>query len=677
MQKLAEVCIRRPVFAWVLVLSLVVVGLFSYQHLTVDRLPQVDLPAVAVITKLVGASPEDIETDVTDRIERAVNTISGQSKLRSISTEGVSQVIIEFGFDKNGDVAAQEVRDKISQVLVDLPRGIEPPVIQKVDPDATPILYISLSADRPIRELTEFADKTVRRELESVSGVGDLTIVGGRLRQVNLWLDPARLRAYRLTAAEVARAVDHQNTQLPGGPMTQGGRTLSLRMKGRVNSVREFEGLVVATRDGSQVRLAHVADVEDGMQDAQSAANVDGKPTVLLALRRQSGTNTVAVADGVRERLARIRTRLPAGYALEIVRDESEYIKAAVDTVEEHLVLGAILASLVVLLFLRNWRSTVIAALAIPASIVSTFAFMYAMGFSLNIITLLALTLSVGIVIDDAIVVLENVYRLMEERRIPALQAAIEGTREIGLAVLATTLSLVAVFLPVAFMGGLVGRFMSSFGITMAFAILVSLFVAFTLVPMLASRWLAPSPDTARGTREGRIFSAIERGYTGLLRWSMRHRWVVVLACAAALASCVPLFTRAGRDFLPRNDESQFDVLVRTPEGTAVEQTELLATRIGARDPRRAGRRLHDRPGGQRLRQVREPGPGLRALDRRADPPAVAVPDHGSGARRDPAPLRVRGPQDERLEVVGAVGRQRGQQGGRLLPDRARSPEAR
>jgi HAE1 family hydrophobic/amphiphilic exporter-1 len=568
------------VFAWVLVLSLVVIGTFSYRTLPVDRLPQIDLPAIVVTTTQVGASPEDIESDITDRVERAVNTISGISKLRSTSTEGVSQVVIEFQLEKNGDVAAQEVRDKISQILADLPPGLDPPVIQKIDPDATPILYLSLSADRPIRELTEIADKTVRRELESLPGVGDLTIVGGRLRQVNLWLDPARLRAYRLTAAEVARAVANQNVQLPGGPMTQAGRALTLRMKGRVDSVREFESLVVATRDGSQVRVAHIADVEDGMKDVQTAANIDGKPTVILALRRQAGTNTVAVVDGVRDRLTSIRARLPAGYAIEVVRDESESIKASVDEVEEHLVVGALLASLVVLLFLRNWRSTLIAAISIPASIVSTFALMAAMGFSLNIITLLALTLSVGIVIDDAIVVLENVYRLMDERGLSPMQAAVEGTREIGLAVLATTLSLVAVFLPVAFMSGLVGRLLYSFGLTMAFAILVSLFVAFTLVPMLASRWLTPPPKKAGASGGGRFAAALDRRYAGLLRWSMAHRWVIVLACVVSLASCVPLFARIGKDFMPRNDESQFEVGVHAPEGTTVQQTELIATRV-------------------------------------------------------------------------------------------------
>jgi HAE1 family hydrophobic/amphiphilic exporter-1 len=576
-QWLAALSVRRPVFASVLVLSLVVVGVFSYVTLGVDRFPDVDFPIVSITTRHPGAAPEDVETEITDRVERAVNTISSIQQLRSVSTEGVSQVFIEFDLDKNVDVAAQDVRDKVNQILPDLPRDVEPPVIDKVDPQAAPVIYLALAGNRPIRETTEVADKTLRRELESLPGVGQVLLVGGRARQVNVWLDPVKLRGLNLTVSEIARAVASQNVQLPGGNVGQGSRELTVRMKGRVGSVAGFEGLVVAARGGAHVRLGDVGEAEDGSEEAQTAATIDGQATVILAIRRQSGTNVVAVADAIKERVALVRPRLPSGYSLRVVRDESEYIKASVATVQEHLVVGAILAALVVLVFLRNWRSTLIAAIAIPASIVSTFALMWAMGFTLNIITLLALTLAVGIVIDDAIVVLENVYRLVHERGLPPLQAALQGTREIGLAVLATTLSLVAVFLPVAFMGGIVGRFMNSFGLTMAFAILVSLFVAFTLTPMMASRWLRPGA-TAHG--EPRAFAWVDRGYVRLLAWCMRHRWVVVLACVLALASIVPLAMAVGKDFLPKNDESQFEVVFRAPEGTTVEQTELIGSRI-------------------------------------------------------------------------------------------------
>jgi hydrophobic/amphiphilic exporter-1 (mainly G- bacteria), HAE1 family len=580
MQWLAEISVRRPVFASVLVLTLVVVGVVGYGSLGVDRFPSVEFPVVSVTTRLPGAAPVDVETEITDRIERAVNTVSGVEELRSVSAEGVSQVFVQFALDKNGDVAAQEVRDQINQILADLPRDAEPPVIGKVDTDAAPVLLLALSAPRPLREITEFADKTLRRELESLGGIGQVTAIGGRPRQINLWVDPARLRAYNLTVAEVTRAVADQNVQLPGGNLGQGARELTVRMKGRVNGVEEFNGLVVAARGGTQIRLGDVAEVEDGTAKVETAASIDGQPTVLLAIRKQSGTNTVAVIDRVKARLARLGPQLPAGYTLEIVRDQSEYIEASVRTVQEHLAVGALLASLVVLLFLRNWRSTVIAAISIPASIVSTFALMWAMGFTLNIVTLLALTLSVGIVIDDAIIVLENIYRLMEERGLPPVQAALEGTREIGLPVLATTLSLAAVFLPVAFMSGIVGRFLNSFGLTMAFAILVSMLVAFTLTPMMASRWLSVAPRGPHG-RPGRVARRLDDAYVRLLHWSLRHRWAVVAACAVALVSVVPLFTWSGKDFLPKNDESQFEVVFRAPEGTSLEQTELLATRIG------------------------------------------------------------------------------------------------
>ncbi len=581
MQWLAEVSVKRPVFASVLVLSLAVVGVFAYFRLGVDLFPKVDFPMITITTRQSGAAPEEIETEITDKIERSVNTIAGIEELRSVSTEGVSQVFVQFKLEKNVDVAAQEVRDKVNQILPDLPQDIDQPVVDKLDPDAAPVLYASVSADRPIRDISEFADKTVRREIESISGVGQVTLVGSRLRQINLWLDPARLRAYALTTAEVTRAVANQNLQLPGGNLGQGARELTVRMKGRVGSVPEFDGIVVATKGGAQITLAQVGRAEDGSEEAETAGNVDGKAAVILAVQRQSGTNTVAVVNEVTTRLNAMRSRLPAGYKLEIVRDQSDFIKDSVKTVQEHLIVGAILAAFVVLLFLRNWRSTLIAAIAIPTSIISTFGLMYAMGFTLNLLTLLALTLAVGIVIDDAIVVLENIYRHMEEKGLPPVQAAIEGTREIGLAVLATTLSLVAVFLPVAFMGGIVGRFMYSFGITMAFSILVSLLVAFTLTPMMSSRWLSPGKESGHSSKDSWFFRILDIGYERLLRWAMARRWVIVAASLAALVSIVPLFLLAGKDFLPKNDESQFEVSVRAPEGTTLEQTEVIATRIG------------------------------------------------------------------------------------------------
>jgi len=601
MKRLAEICIQRPVFATVLILSLVVVGMVSYFTLGVDRFPNVDFPLVTVTTTLVGASPEELETDVTDKIEEAVNTISGIDELQSISSEGISIVSIRFDLEKDGDVAAQEVRDKVSTVLTDLPRSADPPVVQKLETDAQPVISIALSGPAPIRELTEFADKTLKRQIESTLGVGQARVIGGRLRQINVIPDTDKLASLDLTVADLVQALQSQNVQIPGGQVEQGLRDLTLRTYGRVTSPEEFGAISIAPRNGYPVRVRDVARVEDGMADEASMARVDGKPAVVLQVRKQSGTNTIAVIERVKERMETLRDQLPQGWSMTTVRDQSAYIEAAVHAVQEHLVLGSLLAAAIVFLFLKRFRLTLIAAVAIPTSLIATFAAMNYMGFTLNVITLLALALVVGIVIDDAVVVLENIFRNLEERKLTAMQAAKEGTAEIALAVLATTLSLIAVFLPVAFMGGIVGRFMNSFGVTMACAVAVSLLVSFTLTPMLSSRWLrdaegakkegeADGDDTqpqmhAHGHAEERrgVYGYVERFYLGLLGWSLRHRWVVVLIMVAVFASAVPLGKLVDKTFLPTDDESQFDVQVRAPEGTSLQATAKIAQSIASR----------------------------------------------------------------------------------------------
>src|SRR5829696_6042743 len=494
MQWLAAISVKRPVFATVLILALTVVGAFSFTRLGVDRFPKVDFPTVVVTTRLPGAAPEEVETEITDKIEEAVNTVSGIDELRSSSSEGVSMVVVAFLLEKDADVAAQEVRDRVNRVLPLLPRTIDQPTVEKFDPDSAPVLTLALSAKKPIRDITEYADKKLRRQLESVSGVGQVVVVGGRSRQVNVSLDADRLRAYNLTVTDVARALQTQNAEIPGGRVEQGATSLTLRTRGRVQSVQDFGNIVVRERDGHPIQLRDVANVEDAMAEAETKANLDGEPTVLLTIRRQSGTNTVQVVDAVKERLGEITPLLPAGYDVRVVRDQSDFIRASISSVEEHLVFGSILAAAVVLVFLWNWRSTLIAAIAIPTSIIATFGLIWQQGFTLNSMTMLALTLAVGIVIDDAIVVLENIYRFVEEKGRTPVQADVEATREIGLAVLATTLSLIAIFVPVGFMGGIVGRFMTSFGFTMSFAILVSLLVSFTLTPMMAARWIKMTP---------------------------------------------------------------------------------------------------------------------------------------------------------------------------------------
>jgi hydrophobe/amphiphile efflux-1 (HAE1) family protein len=586
MQWLAEICVRRPVFATVLILIITVVGLFGYGKLGVDRFPKIDLPMVSVTTRLPGAAPEDVETEISDKIEAAVNTISGIEDLRSVSAEGVSQVFVQFSLEKDVDVASQEVRDRLATVLADLPKGIDPPIVGKLDPDLSPILYIALRAPETysIQQATEFADKRIRRQLESVAGVGQVRVLGGRLRQINVRVDPIKLRSFGLTAIDVQRAIGAQNLTMPGGRVDTGPEQLTLRIHGRVAHSGEIGDLVVRQIAGHSILVRDVASVEDGAEEPISAARLNGERAILLAVRKQSGSNTVQVADAVQDRLKDVRRTLPAGASLDVVRDDSTIIRTGDDSVKEHLVVGAILAALIVLLFLGNLRSTVIAAIAIPTSIIGTFALMWAQGFTLNTITLLALALAVGIVIDDAIVVLENVYRHVEEHGEAPEKAAVKGTKEIGLAVLATTLSLIAVFLPVAFMAGIPGRFLKSFGVTMSFAIAVSLLVSFTMTPMLASRWLKAPVKTARKPVLERLvdvfYRPIERGYQAILGFVMHRRWIVVIASAATLGSCVPLAKKANKGFLPRNDEAQFEMAIRAPEGTSLAQTELIAERI-------------------------------------------------------------------------------------------------
>jgi HAE1 family hydrophobic/amphiphilic exporter-1 len=590
MHNLAALCVRRPVFASVLILSLVVVGVFSYFRLGVDRFPNVDFPVVTVTTVQVGASPEEIESEITDELEGAINRISGIDQLISISSEGVSVVTVRFELEKDGDVGAQEVRDKVNSVLRNLPSDAEPPVIEKIETDAAPILTIALSGDAPVREITEFADKVLQRQLEATSGVGQIQLIGGRERQINVELDSAKLAAVGLTPADVVRALRRQNVQIPGGRVEAGVRDLTLRTYGRVGDPQRFAEVAIVNRNGYTLRIGDVGTVRDSQAEVETLASVDGQPAVILSVRKQSGTNTVAVVDTLRARLAELEKLLPPTYKLSIVRDQSEYIRTSLHNVQEHLILGSFLATLIVLLFLHKVRPTLIAGVAIPASIVAAFAAMKIMGFTLNTITLLGLTLAVGIVIDDAVVVLENIFRFMEEKKMSPFKAAVEATREIGLAVTATSLSLIAVFLPIAFMGGIVGRFMSSFGVTMSFAILVSLLVSFTLTPMMAARLLRTSDlSHGKGSRQHGLYARVEGAYMGMLKWSMRHRWAIVLLCFLVFATTVPLFKIVNKNFLPEDDEGLFDVNVRAPEGSSVETTQKILLSISSRIEQLAG----------------------------------------------------------------------------------------
>jgi hydrophobic/amphiphilic exporter-1 (mainly G- bacteria), HAE1 family len=574
MQKLAEVCIKRPVFATMLVMAFVVVGAASWMRLGVDRFPAVDLPTVNVRVELPGASTEEVETQVAQRLEEQINTIQGIQELRSISGAGTVIVIVTFNLNRAIDVAAQDVRDKVAIAVRNLPREILPPVVSKFDNDQAPVVTIALSSERSIRELTELADKTVRPQLERSTGVGEVRIVGGLLRAVNVWVDPDRLAAYQIPITSVREAIVRQNADLPGGNVTAGLQEASLRTMGRMADPRSFNDLVVATLNGVPVRVRDIGYAEDGTKEQRSAARLNGVPTVILEVRRQSGENTVAVIEGVKAKLARLSDQIPPDVKLEVIRDQSRYIYAALHEINLHLVLGSILASLVVLAFMRSWRSTFIAAVAIPTSVVSAFGMMWALNFTLNSVTMLALVLMVGIVIDDAIVVLENVFRFVEEKKMRPFEAARAATADIGLAVMATTFSLVVIFVPVSFMSSISGRFLYQFGLTAAVSVLVSLLVSFSLTPMMCARLLRAedaagghAAEGAHAASRGGFYAWIDRAYTWSLALSMRHRWVIVVISVVTLASAVPIYRQVKQEYIPTDvDESEFEVLVFGPE---------------------------------------------------------------------------------------------------------------
>ena len=478
-----------------LILSLMVVGAFSFFSLGVDLFPKVDFPTLTVTTVNPGASPQEIETEITEKIEESVNSISGIDELRSSSLEGVSRVFVQFQLEKDVNVAAQEVENRVQQAIPNLPETAEQPTVLKLDSDAAPVLRIVVSGNDSLREVTEVADKQIKERIESINGVGQVQIIGGRERQINVWVDPDRMRAFNITPVEVTAALRVQNLEFPGGRLDEGSREVNVRTLGKIKKVEDFENVVVADRNGYEVKIKDIGSVEDGAEELRSQSLLNGKPAVTLIVSKQSGENTVAVANELKTALDELQPGLPKSFTLEVIGDNSVFIEASLHSIEEHLIVGSILATIVIFLFLWNWRSTLIAAIAIPTSIVSTFGLMYAMDYTLNQITMLSLTLMVGIVVDDAIVVLENIYRFIEEKGMSPYRAAIEGTREIGLAVFATTLSLMAVFVPIGFMAGIVGRFMSSFGLTSAFAVGISMLVSFTLTPMLAARiikWKKP-----------------------------------------------------------------------------------------------------------------------------------------------------------------------------------------
>ena len=590
--RIAELCVRRPVFAMMLVSFLVVLGLFSFRDLGVDLFPKADPATVTVTVSVKGATPEEVNTQVVLPLEEAISTVSGIDEMTAQSTEGNARITCKFNLERNINGAAQDVREKVAAAIHLLPTNIDPPVITKVDPDADPVLTMLVGGSGSLRETTEIADKQVRRALETVDGVGAVNLTGGRLRQIRVFADAEKLNGFGITIKQLESAIQNENVEVPGGTVRQGDSELGLRTLGRIEAPGQFNDIIVANVNGAPIRLKDVGRVEDSYPESTSWNWVHGEEAVVLSIQRQFGANTLDLIEGVKSKLRDLQPTLPPGAFVEVIRDNSSFIKASISSLEEHLLFGSILASLVVLLFLRNWRSVVIAALAIPTSIIATFTLLRIMDFSLNNLTLLGLTLSVGLVIDDAIVVLENIVRHVEQKGLAPKQAAIEATREIALAVMATTLSLIIIFVPIAFTTGYARRYLNQFGWTMAFAVVVSMLVSFTLTPMLSSRLLRRRWDRPPG-RSGQAdpskawlpwpvplspFHWVEQCYGSMLEWSLNHRWIVVLVALGAFALTYPLNGLVGRDFIPADDQNEFQAIFDSPVDSSLEGTAAIAS---------------------------------------------------------------------------------------------------
>ena len=572
---ISELSVRRPVFALMLISFLVVLGVFSFRDLGVDLFPRSDPATVNINISLPGATPEEMSTQVVLPIEQVVNTISGLDELSSQTSEGSARITCTFVLERDIESAAQDVREKVAGALRNLPPNIFPPVIQKADPDSAPVLTISVVSDKNIRETTEIADKQIRRVLETVDGVGTVTITGGRSRQIRLYADAEKLNAYGITINQFQRAIQNENVEIPGGRIVRGASEVGVRTLGRVDAVSQFGDIIVANVNGSPIRVHDVGRAEDTFAEPNTWNMVEGKEGVRLDVRRQSGTNTVAIIDLVKEKLDQIRKSLPPGVEIKIIADKSIFINASVTALKEHLLYGSLLASLVVLLFIRNLRSVAIASLAIPTSIVATFTLLKVMNFTLNNMTLLGLTLAVGIVIDDAIVVLENIVRFIEEKFELPKTAAIDATKEITLAVVATTISLVIIFVPIAFMTGYAKRYVNEFGWTMAFSVMVSMLVSFTLTPMLSSFLLKRSNskpgEEQHSSRGVGFFHGLSTQYGRLLAWSLDHRFVVIVFALAIFATAIPLNSRVGRDWIPADDQSELTLYLNMAVGTSLD----------------------------------------------------------------------------------------------------------
>ena len=599
---LADTSVKRPVFATMLVLVLVVLGIVSYPNIGVDLFPKVDLPIVNITTRLKGASSEIMDIDVTDKIEESINTINGVKTISSTSTEGSSVITVEFVLERDIDLAIQDVREKISIIRTKLPTDIDEPIVEKVDPDATPVLWFALHGDKSVRDLSTYADEILKEQLQRISGVGAIRLYGLRLRQARIWLDSDRIRAYGITAQDIMRALQRENVELPGGRIESDTKEYTIKVKGEFPTIQQFNDLIVGHYKGATIRIRDVGRAEDGMEEKRSMARFNGITSISVGIQKQSGTNTVEVVDRVKSELKNISKNLPQGMNLAVAFDQSDFIKRSISEVQHHLIYGGLFAILAVLLFLRKFRTTIISALAIPASVISTFAIMNAFGFTFNNMSMLALSLSIGILIDDAIIVIENIQRHIEEGMSPR-EASFFATSEIGLAVSATTLAIVVIFIPVAFMKGIIGRFFLQFGLTVVFAVLVSWFISFTLTPMMASIFLKQHKETSgepSSTGEGKLAQAklrwrefsrkasdlfereyvkIEGHYKRLLNLALGYRKTVLAIAVIAFAMGLFLTKFIGKEFIPSEDQSRLVVRLQMPVDYSVDEVDRMGKR--------------------------------------------------------------------------------------------------
>ncbi|PRP91051.1 Multidrug resistance protein MdtB [Enhygromyxa salina] len=582
--KLVDVSVKRPIFAAMMIMVMVVFGLFAYPRLGVDLYPAVDFPVVTATVIYPGADPLTMESKVAEPIEEAIQGISGIKRMTSRNLEGVTMVVVEFELEVESGDALQEVRDKISAIERDLPPGIDPPVVQRFDTGSAPIASVALASNLSPAELTRIADKVVKQRLQQIPGVGSIDIIGGREREIRIEVDPADLVGYGLAVDDVAQALQAQSLDLPAGHVTQGAREFTVTTRGEVHSVEEIRAIVIRGLGGAAVRIGDVAEVLDDMEEARSSSSLNGQSGMALVVRKKSGANTIAIADRLREELEELEPRLTdLGVTYAIPNDNSTFIRTAIEDVQMDLLIGAGLTVLIILVFLHDWRATFISALAIPTSVIGTFAVMDALGFTLNNITMLAMSLSIGILVDDAIVVIENIHRHGQMGK-PPMQAAREATNEISFAVIATTLSIVAVFVPVAYMSGLIGRFFFEFGITVSAAVLISMFVSFTLTPMLAARMTKhedkPHEKFALARAFDRAFGGFENAYAWLVRKALRGPWITVFAALGTLALSVVVVSQVPGEFIPAEDRSEFAVSIEMPTGTSLDATTEIAEAV-------------------------------------------------------------------------------------------------